>query len=421
MRNSDYDRPVIEIGQKWTTRQEYSSPSMIEDLRDRIKIIYTHIALRGNFIMYMFYFSSLLIACLSVSILNRPCCAEERQITATFMIPEQPVNTKEVGASAIAAMNDIITLKVTTPARPDPVNDSRWTVLSVNPMGSTIKSQHPKLDDLTTSGHFVFVCCTVENLTDEASVVPPIILIDNKDRRFSPIDLGRVRHYLPKDYNPIQADQIQPGLSKKICAVFELPKDVTPATIEIYPLRLAAFPNLILMRNLLGKVVRASSDDLNDLLAATSTPLQNALPEKPATVALKCARTVNAETTINRHVKSRTLGYNVELKLSGPKQKDITIKAYFIGENQRTKMAIADTQDKLVMLTSDKPLTVNMTSVPVNQNANLPESIELKGVIIQIWIDGTIHTAYTSQYAWKKYAEMPDLLTQLEYDQKRKK
>lgn len=371
--------------------------------------------------MNMRCFSPVLTVALSALTLNLFCCAEEHQINATFMIPEQPINTKEVGASAIAALNDRVTLKVTTPARPEPVNDSCWIIHSMDSMGNTIKAQHPKLDDLTTAGHFVFVCCTVENLSDEAAVVPPMILVDSKERRFSPIELGRARHYLPKDYNAILMDQIQPGLSKKICAVFELPKDVTPATIEIYPLRLASTPNLILMRNLSGKIVRASSDDLNDLLAATPVPQQSALPERPATVLLKCTRTVNTETTVNRHVKSRTLGYNADLKLSGPKQKDITLKAYFIGENQRTKMAIADTQDKLVTLTSDKPLTVNITSVPVNQNANLPESIELKGVIIQVWIDGALHTAYTSQYAWKKYAEMPDLLTQLEYDPKRKK
>ncbi len=371
--------------------------------------------------MNMLYFAPLFIACASGSLPTLSCCAAERHITATFMIPEQVINTKEVGASAFATLNDGVTFKITTPARPDSVNDSRWTILSVTSMGDTIKSQHPRLDALTTPGHFIFVCCAVENLADDASVVPPIVLIDNKDRRFSPLELGRVRHYLPKDYTPILVDPIQPGLSKKICAVFELPKDSTPEMVEIYPLRLAATPNLILARNLAGKRVRVTGDDLNDLLATTPVSPQNAVPEKPATVLLKCTRTINTETTINRHVKSRTLGYNAELKLSGPKQKEITLKAYFIGENQRTKMALADTQDKLVTLASDKALTVTITSAPINQNANVPESIELKGVIIQVWIDGALHTAYTSQYAWKKYAEMPDLLTCLEYDPKRKK
>ena len=110
----------------------------------------------------------------------------------------------------------------------------------------------------------------------------------------------------------------------------------------------------------------------------------------------------------------RTLGYIVELKVQNVPQKDVSVKAYFIGESVLNKLMIAEIVEKEAAVLNTKASLLKVACQPVHQNEKLEEGLELKGVIIQVWADGKLVQSYTSQYAWKKYAEMPDLITKFE-------
>jgi hypothetical protein len=104
----------------------------------------------------------------------------------------------------------------------------------------------------------------------------------------------------------------------------------------------------------------------------------------------------------------------VELKLLNAPQKDVSVKAYFIGESGANKLMISEVVEKEAAVVSTKATSIKVACQPVGENEKFDAGLELKGVIIQAWADGKLVQSYTSQYAWKKYAEMPDILAKFE-------
>jgi hypothetical protein len=108
------------------------------------------------------------------------------------------------------------------------------------------------------------------------------------------------------------------------------------------------------------------------------------------------------------------MGYTVELKVQNVPQKDVSVKAYFIGESGGKKLMIAEIVEREAAVLSTKASSFKVACQPVHQIEKIDAGLELKGVIIQAWADGKLVQSYTSQYAWKKYAEMPDIITKFE-------
>lgn len=341
-----------------------------------------------------------------------------KEIAVSFLYnDEQPFRLQEIGASASATLDDTLKMKVTMAQTKETIDDSRWTFHSVDSLGNEVRAQRDEDGTLKTEGHYVFVTYSIENLQKMPAMIPPFSLIDDKGRKFMPIEHPIARRYLPADFET-QEQRVNAGLKRKYCSIYELPKGAQPIAIEILPLCINAFHRNFVSNGFAGKKINVSSVE-NDGVASTNkwtsikkaTSLQS---EKPFMLTMKCTRTENVEQRIDRAFIVRALGYSVELKALNVPQKNVSVKAYFIGESGLKKLMIAEVVEKEVTVLSAKATLLKVACQPVEQNERRDEGLELKGVIIQAWADGKIYQSYTSQYAWKKYAELPDLLMKFE-------
>lgn len=358
---------------------------------------------------------------IAVGLLVLPAFGEEKpakEIPVAFLFNDtHPFSLQEIGGSAPAKLEDTLKMKVMMASAKETIDDSRWTFHSVDSLGNEIRARREGDGTLKTEGQYVFVTYSIENLQKTPGLVPPCSLIDDKGRKFIPIEYPIARKYLPAEYDA-QEPRVAAGIKRKQCSIYELPKGARPVAIEVLPLGLAAYYKFFTNTGFAGKKITLSAVE-NDALAATNkvetakkaTATQS---EKPFMVTMKCTRTENTEDKIGRAFVVRTLGYMVELKLLNAPQKDVSVKAYFMGESGNNKLMIAEIVEKDVEVLSTKASSFKVACQPVGENEKFDAGLELKGVIIQAWADGKLVQSYTSQYAWKKYAEMPDILTKFE-------
>jgi hypothetical protein len=197
-----------------------------------------------------------------------------------------------------------------------------------------------------------------------------------------------------------------------------LPKGARPVTIEVFPLCTTPFHKFFINNGVSSKKINLSAGEhiasapTNKVDTAKKTTASQI--EKPFLLSMKCTRTENTEDKLGRSFVLRSLGYTVELKLQNAAQKDVSVKAYFIGETGGNKLMISEVVEKEEAVLSTKATSFKVACQPVGADERRDAGLELKGVIIQAWVDGKLVQSYTSQYTWKKYAEMPDLLTKFE-------
>ena len=341
-----------------------------------------------------------------------------KEIPVAFLFNDSPpFGLQEIGASASATLEDTLKVKVMMASAKETIDDSRWTFHSVDSVGNEIRAQREGDGTLKTEGQYVFVTYSIENLQKTAALIPPCPLLDDKGRTFLPIEHPIARKYLPAEYEA-QEQRVNAGLKRKYCSIYELPKGAQPVVIEVVPLCMTANHKLFVQNGFTGKKIHLSSVD-NDESASTNKvdsvkKTMSSTSEKPFMLTLKCTRTENSEEKIGRAVTVRTLGYTVDVKVQNVPQKDVSVKAYFIGESGLKKLMIAEIVEKEATVLSTKASLLKVACQPVQQNEKLDVGLELKGVIIQAWADGKLMQSYTSQYAWKKYADMPDLITKFE-------
>lgn len=361
--------------------------------------------------------SLLAIICgiLTLSLYGEDKCAKE--IPVAFILSDTyPFGLQEVGSSASAALEDTLKMKVTVKSTKETLDDSRWTFHSVDSVGNEVKAQREGDGILKTEGQYVFVTYSIENLQKTPALIPPCSLLDDKGRTFLPIEHQVARRYLPSEYET-QEQRVNAGIKRKQCSIYELPKGARPIAVEVMPLCMTANHKLFVQTSFAGKKINLSAVE-NDAFALTNKADSVKKPtssqsEKPVVLTMKCTRTENTEEKIGRAFTVRTLGYAVELKVLNVPQKDVSVKAYFLGESGK-KLMIAEIVEKEVEVLSTKASSFKVACQPVGENEKFDAGLELKGVIIQAWADGKIVQSYTSQYAWKKYAEMPDILTKFE-------
>lgn len=356
-----------------------------------------------------------------LGLLVLPSYGEEKrakEIPVAFLFNDtQPFGLQEIGGSAPAALEDTLTIRVMMASAKETIDDSRWTFHSVDSIGNEIRAQREGDGTLKTEGQYVFVTYSIENLQKAPALIPPCPLFDEKGRKFLPIEHPIARKYLPAEYET-QEPRVNAGIKRKQCSIYELPKGARPVVIEVVPLCMTANHKLFVQSGFTGKKINLSSLE-NDALALTNkvdtvkktTASQS---EKPFMVTMKCTRTENTEEKVGRAFVVRTLGYTVELKVLNVPQKGVSVKAFFIGESGNNKLMIAEIVEKEAEVLSTKASSFKVACRPVGENEKFDAGLELKGVIIQAWADGKLMQSYTSQYAWKKYAEMPDILTKFD-------
>jgi hypothetical protein len=356
-----------------------------------------------------------------LGLLVLPIHAEEtpaKQISVAYLFNDAPpFNLQEIGASASATLEDTLAMKVMLASSKETTDDSRWTFHSVDGVGNEIRARREGDGTLKTEGQYVFVTYSIENLQKTPAVVPPCSLIDDKGRKFVPIDYPIARRYLPAEYDT-QEPRVNAGIKRRNCSIYELPKGARPVSIEVLPLCMTAHHKLMTQNGFTGKKINLVSVENNAPALSnkvdTVKKTTSAQIEKPFLLTMKCTRTENTEDKIGRSFVLRALGYTVELKLLNAAQKDVSVKAYFMGETGGNKLMISEVVEKEAAVVSTKATSFRVACQPVGENERRDSGLELKGVIIQAWADGKLVQSYTSQYAWKKYAEMPDLLTKFE-------
>ena len=341
-----------------------------------------------------------------------------KEIPVAFLFSDtQPFGLQEVGASASATLDDTLIVKVTMKSTKETIDDSRWTIHSVDSVGNEIRAQREGDGTLKTEGQYVFVTYSIENLQKTTSLIPPCPLLDDKGRTFLPIEHPIARRYLPVEYEA-QEQRVSAGLKRKQCSIYELPKGARPIAVEVLPLCMTATHKLFVQGGLAGKKINLSPVENDESASITKVDsvkkATSSQSEKPFMVTMKCTRTENTEEKISRAVTVRSMGYTVELKVQNVPQKDVSVKAYFIGESGAKKLMMAEIVEKEAVVLSTKASSFKVACQPVHQIEKIDAGLELKGVIIQAWADGKLVQSYTSQYAWKKYAEMPDIITKFE-------
>jgi hypothetical protein len=356
-----------------------------------------------------------------LGLLVLPLYGEEKpakEISVAYLFNDShPFSLQEIGASASATLDDTLTMKVMVASSKETTDDSRWTFHSVDSVGNEIRSRREGDGTLKTEGQYVFVTYSIENLQKTPAVIPPCSLMDDKGRKFVPIEYPVARRYLPAEYDT-QEPRVAAGIKRRNCLIYELPKGARPVFIEVLPLCMTANHKLVIQNGFTGKkinlaagetVVSASTNKVDMAKKTISSQI-----EKPFMLTMKCTRTENTEDKLGRSFVLRSLGYTVELKLQNAAQKDVSVKAYFMGESGGNKLMISEIVEKEAAVASTKATSFRVACQPVGEDERRDAGLELKGVIIQAWADGKLVQSYTSQYAWKKYSEMPDLLTKFE-------
>lgn len=340
-------------------------------------------------------------------------------IKVSMVIDPNPLSPsiKEIGVSSPSKLNDRIALSVSMAGRQGESAslDSTWTLESLDSVSGTLKANTAEKTPLKTDGMFYFLTYSVENGMDAPLQIPIAIVTDSKKRKFYPLSAveNDADAYIPEGMLYAEKDRLQPGLKKRFCAIYELPKDCIVCNVEIFPIRMTRHPlysTLIKSGQLKGKTIEinTSANSASPDSASTAGGKTEPATEK-ASVFMSC-RAKTQKTTSNYSQKTRVLAYSVDLRLNKPQQKDMTIKAYFIADDKDGD-AIADTIDQPITLQQGKSFSTTVESKPVSEGSLYSYSYgaKLKGVIIQLWADGSIVSTWTSMPQWDKYAKMPDI------------
>lgn len=330
--------------------------------------------------------------------------------------PHPPApSIKELGVSIRPKLNDKVELNVnvTSLQNKGTAPDSAWTIESIDSISGTLKPQTDTCQPLRTDGMFYFLTYTVENNMLGPALVPIPIIKDSKNRKFYPLSAldKHAEAYIPEGMLSAEKDMLQPGLKKRFCSIYELPKGCIANSIDIFPIHLTKNPfysTLIRSGQIQGKSIdicssTASSEALKDNASKTDDSSEK------ASVFMAC-RQKALKGSSTTHIKTRVLSYSVDLRLTKPQQKEMTIKAYFLAADSEGD-AIVDIVDQPIALQHGKLFSTTVESKPVAEASyyNNTYGAKLKGAIIQLWSDGEIVGSWASMSQWDKYAKMPDL------------
>jgi hypothetical protein len=326
--------------------------------------------------------------------------------------PEAP-SIKELGASPRPKLNDKVCLMVSLVNRQskEAIPDSTWTIEALDSVSGTLKSKTEENPLLKTAGMFYFLTYSVENNTQGPLAVPISIITDSKNRKFYPLSTAEspASAYIPEGMLSAEKDLLAPSLKKQFCTIYELPKECTVSSIEIFPIRITRYPGYsasIKSGQIRGKCIGITPETAD---TENTTVSSGEVSTEKASVFMAC-RPKTSKGSSSTYVKTRVLSYTVDLRLAKPQKKEMTLKSYFISTDS-TGDAIVDISDQAIELQQGKVFSTTVESKPISEASyyNTSYGSKLKGVIMQLWADGGIIATWTSMPQWDKFAKMPDI------------
>ena len=331
---------------------------------------------------------------------------------------------REDGKSPVAMYGDQITFKVLN-RQPDgstkPGGDSRWKYLSHKVVQGRMKPLQPGVEeDLVSEGNFVLLLFSVENDSALPVSVPPPLLIDQRNRKYLPLDNYRVEPYLPEGVHKTESEIVQPGFMKKFCTVYEVPPQAEVTALEAFPVKAQAF--LVREFKVAGKRLNFNAMSAE---AKTADPAGKAeekkSPKPDFKVFIKCTRLAQGGGKTPGYYydarRERSLAYGVELRTTSKEAETLTVKAYFIGQMLTGKDVVVDQKEASVELAPGRIERVAVQSNEITQrrryyyynSEQIYTSAKLEGVMIQIWSGDHLMKSYSSLNQWKKYQKSADI------------
>jgi hypothetical protein len=110
--------------------------------------------------------------------------------------------------------------------------DSEWAVRAAKNMGSVLSGD---MDKKQATGRFVAVQFAVKNTTKETlEIVDEPILIAANGQKFK--ELSDIEFYRPDGANNTVGAKIEPGVTRKFLAIYDVPKDATGLSFQVHSL-----------------------------------------------------------------------------------------------------------------------------------------------------------------------------------------
>ncbi len=139
------------------------------------------------------------------------------EIEEVEAIEEPEIGSKENPCS----INESITIN----------NEVNWKILSAEDLGDTLEAIDRWSDDKTTTGKFIKVRFTVENIGKEMKTITDLRLFDDEDREFT--TYLETFGYIEDEEELFIADNINPGLERTYTAIYEVPTDSKNFILEV--------------------------------------------------------------------------------------------------------------------------------------------------------------------------------------------
>lgn len=118
-------------------------------------------------------------------------------------------------------------------------SDVVWKVTSARDRGDTLKSNESKYPSIqkskTTTGRFVEVIYTLENLQKDSTYVLVPQLVDNTGREFS--QSTDTFAWVPEGENLSMFSSLQPNLKKEFTTIYEVPVDASGLQLKVGTIR----------------------------------------------------------------------------------------------------------------------------------------------------------------------------------------
>jgi hypothetical protein len=304
--------------------------------------------------------------------------------------------------------------------------DSRWQYVSTDTFPGKMMPVKPGYDKaLTTEGKFLLVKFSVENDSSLPVAVPPPLVIDQRDRKYLPLDNYSSEPYIPDGLLKTETDIVQPGFTKKFCTVYEVPTKSEICALEVFPVRTQPFQ--VRSFNVTGKRIHVQPK-----LSLLESEAENSNGDGDSSggsggdfnVFMKCTRLSQHGGSTSGYyydyTKKRSLAYGVQLRTTSKRKETLTVKAFFIGQISNGKDAIVDKKRTEVKLEPGRIERISLQSESIRESyyyyyygsssRRTRSSAKLKGVIIQVWQGDKILKGYSSLSQWNKYNEAKDVV-----------
>ncbi|MDD2598471.1 MAG: hypothetical protein PHO37_04510 [Kiritimatiellae bacterium] len=350
---------------------------------------------------------------------------EARDIEVTYA-KESSGFYKESGVSSAALSRDMITFRIIEQQLDGSfktTGDSRWLLKTIEFVEKEMVAVNKAMagERLVSEGKFVLINYSVENDSPIPATPPPPLLVDQRDRKYLPLDNYRSAPFIPKGALQPEQDVIQPGFKKQFCSVYEVPLTCEAEALEVFPTQVPGFS--VRRFEVVGKRVNLKLTAVKAEVAEDK-PLPVVAEPANFNVFMKCIRLGQGGNTTGYYYdynKKRSLAYGVELRTTSGSSEKLTVKAYFIGQISGGKDVVADKQQMDLEVMPGRIERLSLQSAEISQNyyyfyrgsSSTRTSAKLAGVIIQVWQGNEVLAGYSSLSQWNKHIKSTEIIDEL--------